>query len=211
MARATLPPCLAAALALAACGEREPPIPAESAATATPDIAAVTDAPPPPMPGDLPLVGGATMDPGRDILDNLGRSAEHTTLVAAIRAAGLDATLQGEGPFTVFAPTDTAFGMLPAGTRDALLEPANSERLTAILAYHVVPGSLDSATLAKQIEASGGTLALDSMGGGLLELGLDRNGALTVTDAQGRTARATTEDAIQRNGMVHVVDAVLLP
>lgn len=211
MARPDLPLCLAAAIALAACGEREPPIPAERAATATPDVAAVTDAPPPPMPGDLPRVGGAPMDPGRDILDNLGRSAEHTTLVAAIRAAGLDTTLRGEGPFTVFAPTDAAFAMLPAGTLDTLLDPADRQRLASILAYHVVPGSLDSATLAKQVEAGGGTLALDSMGGGLLELGLDRNGALTVTDAQGNTAQATVEDARQRNGIVHVVDAVLLP
>lgn len=145
-----------------------------------------------------------------DITDVAIGSPDHTTLVAALQAAGLVETLKGEGPFTVFAPTNAAFDALPSGTVDTLLEPANKGDLTSVLTYHVVPGSLDSASLAKQIEQGNGSATVTTVQGGELTVKADANG-VTVTDANGNIANVTAADLMSSNGVVHVVDRVLLP
>jgi uncharacterized surface protein with fasciclin (FAS1) repeats len=156
------------------------------------------------------MVGGAAMYPSKDIIDNAVNSKDHTTLVAAVKAAGLVDTLKGAGPFTVFAPTNNAFSMLPAGTVDTLLKPENKGTLTSVLTYHVVPGRVDAASLAQQIKAGGGKAMLKTAAGGTLTASMRGNDVL-ITDSKGNAAVVTTADVYQSNGVIHVVDKVLLP
>lgn len=156
------------------------------------------------------MVGGAPMFPGKNIVDNAVNSKDHTTLVAAVKAAGLVDTLQGAGPFTVFAPTNSAFSMLPAGTVDTLLKPENKGTLTQVLTYHVVPGRLDAAALAQQIKAGGGKATLRTASSGTLTASM-RGNDIVITDIKGNVAVVTTADVHQSNGVIHVVDKVLLP
>jgi uncharacterized surface protein with fasciclin (FAS1) repeats len=157
-----------------------------------------------------PMVGGAAMHDNRNIIQNAVNSKDHTTLVAAVKAGGLVDTLQGPGPFTVFAPTNAAFSALPAGTVDTLLKPENKDMLDKILTYHVVPGRLDSATLDQQIGNGGGKAVLKTVQGEPLTV--QGNGKkLTVTDEKGGTAHVTIADVYQSNGIIQVVDRVLLP
>ena len=157
-----------------------------------------------------PMVGGAPMYATKNIIQNAVNSQDHTTLVAAVKAGGLVDTLQGSGPFTVFAPTNTAFAALPAGTVDTLLKPENKDALDKILTYHVVPGRLDSRMLDQQITMGGGKAVLKTVQGEPLTVqGSGRN--LTVTDEKGGTARITIADVYQSNGVIQVVDKVLLP
>lgn len=159
---------------------------------------------------DNPMVGGAAMMADRNIVENAANSADHTTLVAAVQAAGLAETLSGEGPFTVFAPVNAAFDALPAGTVDNLLKPENKDQLAAVLTYHVVPGDIHSPDLVKMIEDAGGTLSVATVQGGELSFSVD-GGAVKVTDAAGGVATVTTADVDQSNGVIHVIDKVLLP
>ncbi len=159
---------------------------------------------------DDPMVGGAAMYASKDIIDNAVNSKDHTTLVAAVKAAGLVDTLKGPGPFTVFAPTNAAFDMLPAGTVDTLLKPANKATLTKVLTYHVVPGRLDSAALAEKIEDGGGTATLTTVQGEPLKVSM-QGSSVVVTDTKGNVATVTTADVYQKNGVIHVVDKVLMP
>ncbi|TFY98811.1 fasciclin domain-containing protein [Ramlibacter rhizophilus] len=156
------------------------------------------------------MVGGAEMFPSRDIVDNAVNSRDHTTLVAAVQAAGLVPTLKSSGPFTVFAPTNAAFSMLPAGTVDTLLKPQNKASLTQVLTYHVVPGHIDARALAQQIQAGGGKAMMKTASGGTLTATL-RGDAVVITDAKGNAAVVTVADVYQSNGVIHVVDKVLLP
>ena len=157
-----------------------------------------------------PMVGGAAMYPTKDIIDNAVNSKDHTTLVAAVKAAGLVETLKGPGPFTVFAPTNAAFAALPAGTVDTLLKPENKPALTKVLTYHVVAGKMDAATLSKAIMAGGGKATLKTVSGGTLTA-MSSGGVVMVMDESGGTANVTIADVIQSNGVIHVVDKVLLP
>ena len=157
-----------------------------------------------------PMVGGAPMYMNKDIIDNAVNSADHTTLVAAVKAAGLVETLKGKGPFTVFAPTNAAFDKLPAGTVDTLLKPENKSMLTQVLTYHVVAGKVDSKELAKKIKAGHGKATLKTVAGGTLTATMS-GGDVILTDAKGGTAKVTTADVYQSNGVIHVVDSVLLP
>ena len=156
------------------------------------------------------IVGGATMYPTRDIIDNAVNSKDHTTLVAAVKAAGLVDTLKGAGPFTVFAPTNAAFAMLPAGTVDTLLKPENKATLTGVLTYHVVAGALDSKELSARVKAGGGSTTLTTVQGGKLTV-TGTNKKLLVTDAAGNTAHVTIANVYQKNGVILVVDKVLMP
>lgn len=162
------------------------------------------------MHNDNPMVGGAPMLVTRDIVDNAVNSKDHTTLVAAVKAAGLVETLKGPGPFTVFAPTNAAFAALPAGTVDTLLKPENKGTLTAVLTYHVVPGNLDSKALAAKVKAGKGSAALTTVQGETLTVRA-AGGGVTVTDAKGNVAKVTIADVRQKNGVIHVVDKVLMP
>ncbi|MDM0024787.1 fasciclin domain-containing protein [Variovorax saccharolyticus] len=156
------------------------------------------------------MVGGAPMLPTKDIIDNAVNSKDHTTLVAAVKAAGLVDTLKGAGPFTVFAPTNEAFAALPDGTVDMLLKPENKAKLTTVLTYHVVPGKIDAATLLKQIKDGGGMASLKTVAGGALTA-KTANGKVMVVDGNGNAATVTIADVVQSNGVIHVVDKVLLP
>jgi uncharacterized surface protein with fasciclin (FAS1) repeats len=156
------------------------------------------------------MVGGAAMLPTKDIIDNAVNSKDHTTLVAAVKAAGLVETLKGPGPFTVFAPTNEAFAALPAGTVDTLLKPENKGTLTNILTYHVVAGKVDSASLHKMIMAGKGTATLKTVSGGTLTAKMSGSKAM-ITDEKGDTATVTIADVYQSNGVIHVIDKVLLP
>jgi uncharacterized surface protein with fasciclin (FAS1) repeats len=155
-------------------------------------------------------VGGAPMYANKDIIDNAVNSKDHTTLVAAVKAAGLVQTLKGPGPFTVFAPTNAAFAALPAGTVDTLLKPENKATLTKVLTYHVVAGKMDAAALTKAIDAGGGKATLTTVSGGTLTA-TKSAGAIMIGDESGGTAKVTIADVIQSNGVIHVVDKVLLP
>jgi uncharacterized surface protein with fasciclin (FAS1) repeats len=159
---------------------------------------------------DNPMVGGAPMYADKDIIDNAVNSADHTTLVAAVKAAGLVDTLKGPGPFTVFAPTNAAFAALPAGTVDTLLKPENKPTLTKILTYHVVPGRLDSTAIAARIRAGGGSATLTTVQGEPLKVWMQGDNVV-LTDAKGNTATVTTANVYQSNGVIHVVDKVLMP
>jgi uncharacterized surface protein with fasciclin (FAS1) repeats len=156
------------------------------------------------------MVGGAPMYSNKDIVDNAVNSKDHTTLVAAVKAAGLVPTLKGPGPFTVFAPTNAAFAALPAGTVDTLLKPENKPQLTKVLTYHVVAGKMDSAALTKAIDAGGGKATLTEVSGGTLTA--TRSGTMIMlSDESGGMAHVTIPDVVQSNGVIHVVDKVLLP
>ncbi|MFV0622854.1 fasciclin domain-containing protein [Sphingomonas sp. ac-8] len=157
-----------------------------------------------------PAVGGAQMAATKPIAENLAAAPNLSKLVGALKAAGLEATLAGSGPFTVFAPNDAAFGRLAPGTMDTLLKPENKATLEKILNYHVVSGKLDALTLKQQIESAGGTLTLTTVAGQPLTAALE-NGALTLTDANGTKAYVTTYDVNQSNGVFHVVNGVLVP
>lgn len=146
----------------------------------------------------------------KDIIDNAVNSQEHTTLVAAVKAAGLVETLKGPGPFTVFAPVNAAFAALPAGTVDTLLKPENKPALTKVLTVHVVPGRIDAAALKKMVGDHKGRAMLKTVEGESLTVTMIA-GVLTVTDAKGHMAHVTTPDVMQSNGVIHVVDRVLLP
>lgn len=155
-------------------------------------------------------VGGAPMYPSKDIIDNAMNSKDHTTLVAAVKAAGLVPTLKEKGPFTVFAPTNEAFNMLPAGTVDNLLKPENKAMLTSVLTYHVVAGKIDSKELAKRIKAGGGKAEFTTVAGGKLWASMEGD-AIKIWDEKGGAATVTTKDVYQSNGVIHVVDNVLMP
>ncbi len=157
-----------------------------------------------------PMVGGAAMYPSKNIVENAVNSKDHTTLVAAVKAAGLVDTLQGSGPFTVFAPTNEAFDKLPAGTVDTLLKPENKDQLTKVLTYHVVAGKVGSKDLVKLIKAGGGKAELKTVEGGTLTATLKGNKVM-LTDEKGGMASVTIADVYQSNGVIHVVDSVLLP
>ena len=155
-------------------------------------------------------VGGAPMYATKDIIDNAVNSKDHTTLVAAVKAAGLVDTLKGPGPFTVFAPTNAAFAALPAGTVDTLLKPENKAMLTSILTYHVVPGKVDAKSLMKMIDDGKGTASFKTVAGGMLTAKTS-GGKVMITDEKCGSATVTIADVIQSNGVIHVVDKVLLP
>ena len=157
-----------------------------------------------------PMVGGAAMYPTRTIVQNAVNSKDHTTLVAAVKAAGLVDTLSGPGPFTVFAPTNAAFGKLPAGTVDTLVMPENKDTLTKVLTYHVVPGRLTSAAIAAKIRAGRGKAIFTTVEGEPLTARMQGKW-LVLTDAKGGTSRVTTANVMQSNGVIHVVDTVLMP
>ena len=156
------------------------------------------------------MVGGAPMLASKDIIDNAVNSKDHTTLVAAVKAAGLVDTLKGAGPFTLFAPTNAAFAALPAGTVDTLLKPENKGTLTGVLTYHVLPGKMDAAALSKAIADGKGKAMLKTAAGGMLTA--TASGAhVMITDEKGGSAQVPIADVSQSNGVIHVVDKVLLP
>ena len=157
-----------------------------------------------------PMVGGKEMYPTKDIIDNAVNSADHTTLVAAVKAAGLVDTLKGTGPFTVFAPTNEAFAKLPAGTVDTLLKPENKDMLTKILTYHVVSGRISASDLKKQIKAGNGQATLKTVSGGTL-IAMMQGSNVVLKDEKGDVSIVTIPNVFQSNGVIHVVDTVLLP
>lgn len=183
--KSTLPFAVAGALALALCSA---PGHAASPAVASDDAKAGTD-----------IVAAAIATPSL------------STLVTAVKAADLVGTLQGAGPFTVFAPTNDAFGKLPAGAVEGLLKPEAKSALAGVLTYHVVTGNVDATALAKQIQANGGSATLTTVQGGILTARADGNGGIVLTDAKGGSARVVAADLHQRNGIVHVIDGVLMP
>ena len=192
-------PALLAVGLLAAC--TQPMSQSASAQTVMPATPAMTD----------PMVGGAAMYPQKNIVENAVNSKDHTTLVAAVKAAGLVDTLEGPGPFTVFAPTNEAFDMLPKGTVPTLLKPANKATLVKVLTYHVVAGTMDSKALMAAIAAGGGKAVLTTVAGAPLVATMAGPGMIMLTDAKGGTAMVTTADVYQSNGVIHVIDHVLLP
>ena len=157
-----------------------------------------------------PDVGGAAMFPSKNIVQNAVNSPDHTTLVAAVKAAGLVDTLSGAGPFTVFAPTNEAFAKLPAGTVDTLLKPENKDQLVKILTYHVVAGKVSAKDLMKKIKMGGGKAQLKTVQGGAITASIEM-GHVVLTDEKGGTATVTIADVNQSNGVIHVIDAVLMP
>ena len=157
------------------------------------------------------MVGGAPMYPTKNIVENAVNSKDHTTLVAAVKAAGLVETLQGPGPFTVFAPTNEAFAALPAGTVETLLKPENKATLTQILTYHVVAGKMTSADLMKAIKAGNGTATLKTVSGGTLKAMMKGPKTIELKDEKGGISTVTIADVIQSNGVIHVVNKVLMP
>jgi uncharacterized surface protein with fasciclin (FAS1) repeats len=157
-----------------------------------------------------PDVGGAAMYPTKNIVENAVNSQDHTTLVAAVKAAGLVDTLEGAGPFTVFAPTNEAFAKLPAGTVDTLVKPENKETLTKILTYHVVAGKVGSKELMKMIKAGHGKAELKTVEGGTITA-MAKGGKIMLTDEKGGMATVTIADVYQSNGVIHVIDTVLMP
>ena len=195
----------AALLTLAACGNNETKVekapadamPAESAAMAP----VTTD----------PMVGGVAMSPADNIVTNAAKAPNLTTLVAAVQAADLATTLQGPGPFTVFAPDNAAFEKIPAATRTSLMEPAQKAALTKILTYHVVPGRLTAADIAAEAQKGGGTATLTTVQGEKLMVKDAGGGQWRITDAKGGTSTITQADVGQSNGVVHVIDTVLMP
>lgn len=156
------------------------------------------------------MVGGAAMYPSKNIVENAVNSKDHTTLVAAVKAAGLVETLQSAGPFTVFAPVNKAFDALPKGTVETLLKPENKETLTAVLTYHVVAGKLGSKELMEQIKAGNGKATLKTIQGGTLSF-MMKGKDLMIMDSKGGTAKVTIKDVNQSNGVIHVINKVLMP
>jgi uncharacterized surface protein with fasciclin (FAS1) repeats len=157
------------------------------------------------------VVGGAPMLPTKTIVANAANSADHATLVTAVSSAGLIETLNGDGPFTVFAPVDSAFAALPPGQVDSLLQPENRGRLTSILTYHVVPGRLDSEALHQRVAAGGGKAELKTVNGETLTVMANGPSNLVIEDERGGIATISTYDVYQSNGVIHVIDDVLLP
>ena len=157
-----------------------------------------------------PMVGGQEMFPQKNIIENAVNSADHTTLVAAVKAAGLVETLQGPGPFTVFAPVNAAFAKLPAGTVETLLKPENKATLTKVLTYHVVAGKLSSMDLMKQIKAGGGKAELKTVSGGKLWAMMEGK-MIVLKDEKGGMAKVTQANVFQSNGVIHVIDTVVMP
>lgn len=192
-----------AMLAVSACSKKEEaaPVPAEPMAPAAATAPATTD----------PMVGGAPMSPNATIVANAAKAANLTTLVSAVQAAGLAETLSGTGPFTVFAPDNAAFEKIPAATRESLMTPAGKSALTKILTYHVVPGRLTAADLAAQAQANGGKAELTTVQGETLTVTPNADGSVTLTDAKGGTSKVTQADVMQSNGVVHVIDTVVMP
>lgn len=158
-----------------------------------------------------PVVGGKEMYPSKNIIENAVNSADHTTLVAAVKAAGLVETLEGPGPFTVFAPTNEAFGKLPAGTIDSLLKPENKATLTKVLTYHVVAGRLSKSDLMKKIKEGNGSAELTTVEGGKLWVSLHDGKHIMLKDEKGGTALVTIANVFQSNGVIHVIDTVVMP
>lgn len=157
------------------------------------------------------MVGGQPMLPKKDIIDNAVNSEDHTTLVAAVKAAKLVKTLKGKGPFTVFAPTNDAFENLPEGTVETLLKPENKDTLTKVLTYHVVAGNIDTAAIAANLSEGGGEAKLKTVSGGILTVRTNGPKNIVVVDENGNHANISTYDVYQSNGVIHVVDTVLLP
>jgi len=157
-----------------------------------------------------PMVGGAPMYANKNIVQNAMNSKDHTTLVAAVKAADLVTTLESKGPFTVFAPTNEAFGKLPAGTVDTLVKPENKKTLTGILTYHVVAGKVTATELLEKIKAGGGEATLKTVNSENLTAKMDGD-SVVLTDAKGGTSKVTIADVMQSNGVIHVIDAVLMP
>ncbi len=163
------------------------------------------------MASNTVMVGGEAMYPKKNIIENAVNSKDHTTLVAAVKAAGLVETLSGKGPFTVFAPVNSAFAALPAGTVDNLLKPENKKMLTGILTYHVVSGNYDFNALAKLIKAGNGKAMLKTVAGGTLWFEMNGMHNIVVKDESGNVANITTYDVYQSNGVINVIDKVLMP
>lgn len=163
------------------------------------------------MDSDTVMVGGAAMYPSKNIVENAVNSKDHTTLVAAVKAAGLVPTLEGKGPFTVFAPTNAAFAKLPQGAVDSLLKPENKQKLTSVLTYHVVAGKLDMKALEKKIKVGGGKAELKTVNGASLWAMANGPHNIQLKDAQGNVANITTYDVNQSNGVIDVIDTVLMP
>jgi len=161
--------------------------------------------------GGTVKVGGEAMYPTKNIIENAVNSKDHTTLVAAVKAAGLVETLEGKGPFTVFAPTNAAFAKLPAGTVDGLLKPESKAALTKVLTYHVLAGKYDFNALSKLIKEGMGKATIKAVSGGSLTFMMNGEHNITVSDENGGTANISTYDVYQSNGVINVVDAVLLP
>jgi uncharacterized surface protein with fasciclin (FAS1) repeats len=159
---------------------------------------------------DTVMVGGAAMYPNKNIIENAVNSKDHTTLVAAVKAAGLVDTLSGPGPFTVLAPTNAAFAKLPKGTVDTLLKPANKATLTKILTYHVIPGKMSAKDIMDKVKAMGGKEMVKTVEGGMLTFTVE-GGKVVVTDEKGGKSTVTIPDVNQSNGVIHVVDTVLMP
>jgi uncharacterized surface protein with fasciclin (FAS1) repeats len=157
-----------------------------------------------------PMVGGAAMYPTKNIVENAVNSKDHTTLVAAVKAAGLVETLESPGPFTVFAPTNEAFAKLPAGTVDTLLKPENKATLTKVLTYHVVSGKLDGAAIKNLLKEGHGKAELKTVSGGKLWV-MEHGGKIMLKDEKGGTANVTIANVYQSNGVIHVIDTVLMP
>jgi len=157
-----------------------------------------------------PVVGGKEMFPNKDIIDNAVNSADHTTLVAAVKAADLVTTLKGAGPFTVFAPTNAAFAKLPAGTVENLLKPESKATLSKVLTYHVVAGKMTGADLKKAIDAGKGSATLKTVAGGTL-WAMAKDGAIWLKDEKGGMSMVTIADVLQSNGVINVVDTVVMP
>jgi uncharacterized surface protein with fasciclin (FAS1) repeats len=156
------------------------------------------------------MVGGAAMYPAKNIIENAVNSKDHTTLVAAVKAAGLAETLQSAGPFTVFAPTNEAFNKLPVGTVDNLLKPENKGTLTSVLTYHVVSGNLDSKMLMEKVKMGNGMATLKTVQGEELTI-MQKGKNLWIKDSKGNKAMVTIKDVYQKNGVIHVIDTVLMP
>jgi uncharacterized surface protein with fasciclin (FAS1) repeats len=156
-------------------------------------------------------VGGEQMYPAKDIIDNAVHSKDHTTLVEAVKAAGLVETLKGKGPFTVFAPTNQAFAKLPNGTVDALLKPESKAALTSVLTYHVIPGKFDSDALSKAIKDGNGQAELKTVNGATLWAIMNGPKNVILKDEQGNIANITTYDVYQSNGVIHVIDTIVMP
>ena len=190
-----------ALLGMAACSRTEPATTEAASAETTAMAPASPD----------PMVGGASMSPTDTIVTNAAKASNLTTLVSAVQAAGLAETLSGTGPFTVFAPDNAAFEKIPAATRDSLMAPAGKADLTSILTYHVVPGRLTAADLAAQAGANGGSVDLTTVEGDKLKVTVNADGSVTLTDAKGGTSKVTQADVLQSNGVVHVIDTVVMP
>lgn len=197
----------AAALAIGACSKPAEDVAADDMAMTNevvmPDAMAMNES-------ETVMVGGAAMLPSKTIVENASAASNLTTLVTAVKAAGLVETLSGAGPFTVFAPTNDAFGKLPAGTVDSLVKPAAKADLTKILTYHVVPGRMTAADLTAAISAGGGKAELTTVQGGKLTATAN-GGTITLTDAKGGKSTVTQGDVMQSNGVVHVIDTVVMP